>query len=390
MTRVAAIFLVLNAPAIADMRMAITPAKLQLSLEPGASHVATVEVSNNGDDAIRMISYVADWTTSREGGMVFLPSGAVDRSAAAWVEADLSEFILPPHDSRIVRVSASLPDTARGSYWALLFFEGEGETREGRLGVAAKARMGTTIYLTASGTDERDDVLTGMEVERTAAADSLQLVTSLANRGNVHYYPDGWFQVLDESGQVLFEEKLPLRVLLPGRETVYRIPWRPESAGSRRLVVTVDPGLETLMQGIKRFVVPKPPARGPAAIPERLVAQATPLPADVDSPRASPPGERTAAVHETRPIPDAQAESTLPYGVHVESFTTRAEVAVAKRRYFALDCPITVRTVNLEGKGTWHQIILGQFADKAEAQEFSKGLDEILDLEYMAVVRFDP
>jgi hypothetical protein len=198
--------LLLTEAASADMRMAITPTKLHLSMEPGASRTATVEVSNNGDDAIRVTAYVVDWTAPRDGGMEFAPPGRIDRSASAWVEADLAEFILPPRNSQIVRVSASLPDTARGSYWTLLFFEGEGATRQRRLGVATKARMGTTIYLTASGTEHRDDALTGMDVQSVARSDTLRLVASLANRGNVYYYPDGWFQVMDAGGQVLFEE----------------------------------------------------------------------------------------------------------------------------------------------------------------------------------------
>ena len=67
--RAAVVLLLLNAPASADMRMALTPTKLHLSFEPGARQTATVEVSNTGDDAIRVITYVVDWTTPREGGM---------------------------------------------------------------------------------------------------------------------------------------------------------------------------------------------------------------------------------------------------------------------------------------------------------------------------------
>ena len=77
-----AVLLLLNTAASADMRMAITPTKLHLSLEPGTSQMATVEVRNNGDDPLRVITYVVDWTTPREGGMTFAPPGEIERSAA--------------------------------------------------------------------------------------------------------------------------------------------------------------------------------------------------------------------------------------------------------------------------------------------------------------------
>jgi hypothetical protein len=363
--RVAGVLL-LGSTAGAEMRMAINPTKLHLSLEPGTSRTATVEVSNTGADPIRVITYVVDWTTPREGGMEFLKPGQVDRSASAWVQADLPEFILPPHQSQVVRVSTSVPDTASGAYWTLLFFEGEGEIRQRRLGVGAKARMGTTIYLTASGTEQRDDVLTGMEVARIAGSDSLQLVTSVANRGNVYYYPDGWYQVLDEREEVLFETKLPLRVLLPGRETVYRLPWLPDSPGSRRLVVTVDSGLETLMQGIKRFVVPGEPPVEPEPVP------------------AIPPVIAVAP-----PVPAAPQGSGSFFGVHVESVLTDAEEVMAQQRYLAKDYAVTIETVDLGPKGTWHRIVLGRFAEAASAREFTRELSANFDLDYMAVVRLD-
>ena len=148
----------------------------------------------------------------------------------------------------------TFPDAVEGSYWTIVFFEGQSGKVRNRLGLRTKVRMATTVYLTAEGTEIRDDHLTNMLVRANPEGDgNVQLAASLANYGNVHYYPEGWFQVLGPSGRVVFEEALPYRVCLPGTETTYIVPWRPHEAGSHTFVVTVDTGQETLLQGIKHF-----------------------------------------------------------------------------------------------------------------------------------------
>ena len=401
----------LPSPASAELRMGITPSKVHLSVEPGGMHTTAVELSNRGANPVRVTTSVVDWTTPREGGMTFLPPGEIDRSASGWVFVDLSEFILPPHGSQIVRVTAALPDTAVGSYWTLLFFEGEGEARRGGINVGAKVRMGTTVYLTAAGTEEREDALTGMKVEASAASDTLQLVTSLANRGNAYYYPEGWFQVLDAGGEILFEEKVPLRVLLPHRETEYRIPWRPESPGEYRLVATFDSGVETLMQGIKSFAVPVAPVEAPsveeppeeeeppAAVDRRLAElsnDARPVvpPAPPAVPAPSAPATRFAppARSASPAIVDEPAVVASPhrYGVHVESFAYGTEAATASRVYAAAAYPVTVKIVDLAEKGVWYRVIVGSFAAREEARAAALALRKAFDLNYASIVGLDP
>jgi len=178
------------------------------------------------------------------------------------VRADLSDFTVPPHGMRVVRVTAALPDTARGSYWTLVFFEGQTEARRVKLGLRTRVRLGTTVYLTAAGTESPASTITGMAVRPGTHPDTLELVAQVANRGNTYFYPAGWFQVTDPSGTILFQQKLPYRVCLPGSETEYRCPWHPSGAGPYRLLLTVDSGAESLLQGIKEFDVAVPAAAG--------------------------------------------------------------------------------------------------------------------------------
>jgi cell division septation protein DedD len=125
-------------------------------------------------------------------------------------------------------------------------------------------------------------------------------------------------------------------------------------------VVTVDSGLETLMQGIKRFPVPGTPVPEPSPAPP-AIAQADTV----------PPGHGAL------------------YGVHVDSFATAEEVAVAKDRYLALNHPITVQSVDLGENGIWQRVVVGRFTDKTEAQQLVRRLDETLHPPFTTVVRLD-
>jgi hypothetical protein len=256
------LLLLTTPPAWGNLAMAVAPMKLRLTLAPGESRTEAVEVYNNGDEPVRVVTTVEDWVTTLDGGVDLTPRGSPSRSATAWTRADLSDFTVPPHGMRVVRVTATLPDTARGSYWTLIFFEGQAGMRRAKLGLGTRVRMGTTVYLTAAGTESRGSTITGMAVQPGADGDTLNLLAKVANRGNVYFYPTGWFQVTDPTGTVLFQQGLPYRVCLPGSETVYRCPWHPTGAGPYRLLLTVDSGEESLLQGIKEFDVAAPIAVG--------------------------------------------------------------------------------------------------------------------------------
>jgi hypothetical protein len=236
------------------LRMGVSPMKVPLSLQPGEERRVAIHVFNNGDEAIRVVTEIGDWMSTRDGNIQLLPAGSHARGASGWVSVDLAEFTVPAHSTQVVRLTVQFPNEVEGSYWTIVFFEGQSGQARNRLGLRTKVRMATTVYLTAQGTEVRDDTLTEMLVKADPETDGgLQLAASLANKGNVHYYPEGWFQILDPKGGVLFEEELPYRVCLPGTETTYIVPWEPHGAGSYTFVVTVDTGQETLLQGIKHF-----------------------------------------------------------------------------------------------------------------------------------------
>ena len=271
-------------PARAELRLSISPMRIHLAMSPGSRQTKSIEVYNGGDVVVRVTTSVSSWMTTRDGGMVFSPGNRIERSADGWVHPDLHEFTLSPRKSRIVRLVTELPDSTDGSYWAIVFFEAEGPSSSRALGVTSKARIGSTIYVTASGTERRNDAITGMAVVPGPQSGLASLRVSLANRGNVYYYPAGWFQVFGADGSSLLEEKLPYRVLLPNTETSYQVNWILKTPGTHRLLATFDLGQETLMQGVLEFTVPDTFPAPPVVLPGSLPAAGLPVATGGSSP----------------------------------------------------------------------------------------------------------
>jgi hypothetical protein len=265
-----ALVLVLATPAVGSLRLGVSPMKVPLTLDRGEERTVAIRVYNNGDNAVRVTTGIGDWIGTGDGGIQLLPAGSHPRGAAGWISVDLSEFTVPAHGTQMVRMTVKMPGEAEGSYWTMVFFEGQSEQARSPLGVRTRVRMATTVYLTARGTEVRDDTLTDMQVVSGPEEGQVLLSASLANRGNVHYYPKGWFQVMNPEGGVVFEQEIPFRVSLPGTEIRYALPWTPGYGGEFTLVVTIDTGQETLLQGIKRFdtrdLGPGPAVSEPARI----------------------------------------------------------------------------------------------------------------------------
>ena len=67
------LLLLTTPPAWGNLAMAVAPMKLRLTLAPGESRPEAVEVYNNGDEPVRVVTTVEDWATTPDGGMDLLP-----------------------------------------------------------------------------------------------------------------------------------------------------------------------------------------------------------------------------------------------------------------------------------------------------------------------------
>jgi len=249
--------LCLFSEARAEVGLGLSPMKLQLRVPAGGIRTEALQIYNRGEEAALIRVYVQDWTVERKQPMVFLPPGTLERSASSWVELSETQFSLYPGESRIVRASIRVPEGVGGTYWCVIFFEGIRQKRTSGMGVGVGARLGTTVYVTAEGTEVRAGTLTALSATPKETGEGMTLATTFANLGNIYFYPKGSFRVEDQEGKAVFTSELTRAVCLPAMSREYLADCDTDlPPGTYRLIVTIDYGAEELLQGEAEFVVP--------------------------------------------------------------------------------------------------------------------------------------
>ena len=110
-------------------------------------------------------------------------------------------------------------------------------------------------------------------------------------------------------------------------------------------------------------------ARAPSALVYSVPETRQEVAAKDGAPPVSLPGAISSEV---------QPKPTSAVVVHLESFRTKPHAEAAAntldRRYDISGGPISVRMVNLPGKGRWYRVVMGGFSAKQEALEFCKAV----------------
>ncbi len=205
----------------------ISPPRLELVAQPGATLVATVTVLTTAASEQQITSELSDWTLDLNGNLVFFPPGSLSHSASPWLELDASDFILEPRGAREVRLALAVPEGAEGTYQSMVFFTvlpPPGETQTG-VGVITTARIGLAVYVTIAGTERGGSALLDLY-----QVDDRSLAAIVANTGNTVMRLGGAIELRDETGAVQHRLDVP------------DVPVLRES--EREVVLTLPPALE--------------------------------------------------------------------------------------------------------------------------------------------------
>lgn len=101
-----------------------------------------------------------------------------------------------------------------------------------------------------------------------------------------------------------------------------------------------------------------------------------------------PPVLERAAPAE-KPVVEVPAVTGPFYGIHVESFSSFEDALRGSTRFREKGVEVTIIEKTIEGKGAWHRLILGKFADSGEARAYSEEVKKQFQLSYVLVVRVD-
>jgi len=210
----------LTSSSFAGFKVLMSPPRMELKLVPGEAITKVIKVRNDFPTRARIRSRSRDWYHDTEGKVHYQRPGDVERSAADWILVNPREFEIPPYETYSVRLTASLPEEAEGTYWTSLSFETIPESSAGQIGMSTRARLICYIYLTCIGTERERAELTDFTSEEVNGETIVKV--TVKNTGNVHLRPDGKVSV-EHDGQSPVVQEFQIRdlVVLPYSSRTY-------------------------------------------------------------------------------------------------------------------------------------------------------------------------
>lgn len=240
-------------PDLYALSLNISPPSFTAAVKPGGSASGKVDVFNKGDIAVGILAYTQDWVYQGDGGKEFRAAGTTPLSCAKWIQLFPQKFEMEPNSTVSVQYSITVPQDAKGGYYAVIFFESvpTGDTAdEAGMFIRFAGRLGAIVYLEVEGSTERKAAVESLSIEPPQSNKPLELKLAMKNTGNVYIGAEGVLNIMDDEGLIYGTQKFGPVNTLPGDTREYAAEWFGElEEGSYTAVVTLDiDGAEPLVE----------------------------------------------------------------------------------------------------------------------------------------------
>ncbi len=218
-------------PALAqDFDLTVIPAKEEVEALPGQSVEFSIELRNNGANAIQLLVYPMDYYVSPDNTFFFEPPGTLPNSCADWIGIGTDRIEIPAGSwfNAPFRLTVP-PDAENGGHYAVIFFQDASGPQPGQ-GAELTPRVGAQVLLTVPGEIIREGEIAGFEIEddffslwappaEGAAgwpARNIEYRVETENTGNVHITVSGVINYRSKFGLGSGSVELGSMTILPG------------------------------------------------------------------------------------------------------------------------------------------------------------------------------
>ena len=173
----------------------VSPTQLGLSGKPGQTVSGVLYVSSSKAEKNRITVTLAEFMRDEEGKVIGSET-THGRSARGWLDVDRSDFVTLESGRTEVTVSARIPESATGSYWALVYLQAEPSARDpkrGSLMFRVVPRVGIPVIVTVEGTAKPE--LKIVETRASRVADGVEVYSTVQNSGNTAVLISGAFSL---------------------------------------------------------------------------------------------------------------------------------------------------------------------------------------------------
>ena len=143
--------LVLAGQATADISLDVTPMRVQLHVMPGAEFTDAVEITNVGDEPVRIQAELEDWFLNEVGTPLYQNAGSLEATASFWVEIAPKDFLIEPGETEFVRFTTRIPEMVNdGGYHCAIVISNKPIITPDPASrtVSVRGRIATMIYVT--------------------------------------------------------------------------------------------------------------------------------------------------------------------------------------------------------------------------------------------------
>ena len=262
---ITAIFFLLWACPV-EAGFSVAPLRFEFELEKGRTGTASIRVSNNGEKPVSVKVYQNDFRVDLVNQDIILAPGKCKRGCAEWMSISPLNLDLGPKESKNVRITLTVPEDAKGTYWAIVFVEQSSKPTPIRklkggysFQVNVKPRWLVRIHENIPGTADKKGRITDISLSPQAEKNPLKIAVEFENTGNTLLRCNGRVEIRDAEGNdvetVQIGSKGRFSVYPDGKRLVSGSLSGKLSPGDYIALAIVDYGGEELVAGELEFEV---------------------------------------------------------------------------------------------------------------------------------------
>jgi len=240
-------------PAPAGFAVEMTPARLELKVEPGKTARAAVKLRTRGRMLQKVEVSTGAFGLNDEGSPVFDNPKDAPVSAAKWITASNQEFKINPNQDKLLRLEVNVPPgTPPGGYRAAVFIappKDDAKSKKTGANVFLVGRLALLVYVTVGGATP-DGTVKSWEWRQLPPAKSDNLALQVTNQGTAHLRLAGVARVTDSQGKA-YDAVVPGVPVLQGQTRWVSLEFV-EGAPTPKSAVSIDATID-LGRGEKRI-----------------------------------------------------------------------------------------------------------------------------------------
>ena len=167
-----------------------------------------------------------DWSLSVSGGIQFLPTGTLKRSASSWVSFRPTNFRILPKRGQKVQYVIKVPPDASGSYWSTIMFDTNPTLQKGkeRFQIAVAGRLAFIIRVDINGSPPGAGNIEKLKLNWNPTTKKLEAAFRVKNTGPTMIRFKGQLEIKDVNGKKVGEIPFKEGYILPDYSREFNLP----------------------------------------------------------------------------------------------------------------------------------------------------------------------